>query len=401
MGRNGKVDLYEKYRLTRIVNGNGKMTKLAGAVVLPEILAPVTSAMQCFFDIDELQARAGEVIVRATGAEAGCVTACTAAGIALSVAGTMTGNDPGKVSQLPDTRGMKHEVVLQKGHAVNFGAPITQMVRLAGGTPIEVGTVNGASEHDIRHAIGPDTAAVLFTVSHHTTRFGCVPLKRVVEIAHEASLPVIVDGAAQSFLIRELVASGADLVICSGHKYLSGTTAGIVCGKKALIEAVYAQNRGIGRPMKVGKEGIVGVMASLEHRMATDVGDWKTEQDRKMNVVIDRLTGIDGVTLSVDPDPNGNPFSRARVSVEPARAGLTAQDVVAAMADGDPSISLRGHHTDEGYFNVDTIEMTDEEVDLTCQRLEGILRASEAEKADLSSRYARGEVADFRKGWLA
>ena len=178
------MDLFEKYRLTRIINGNGKMTKLAGAVVLPEIVEQVTEAMQCFFDIDELQARAGEVIARATGAEAGCVTACTAAGIALSVAGVMTGSDPGKVSQLPDTSGMKNEVMLQKGHAVNFGAPITQMIRLAGARPIEVGTVNGASEHDIRHAIGPGTAAIVFTVSHHTTRYGCVPLKRVVEIAH-------------------------------------------------------------------------------------------------------------------------------------------------------------------------------------------------------------------------
>ncbi|MCH2663780.1 SelA-like pyridoxal phosphate-dependent enzyme, partial [bacterium] len=103
------MDLYDKYRLTRIVNGNGKMTKLAGAVVLPEILEQVNEAMQCFFDIGELQARAGEVIARATGAEAGCVTACTAAGITLSVAGIMTGDDPGKVSQLPDTTGMRHE----------------------------------------------------------------------------------------------------------------------------------------------------------------------------------------------------------------------------------------------------------------------------------------------------
>ncbi len=393
------IDLHEKYRLTRIINGNGKMTKLAGAVVPPEILEQVNESMQHFFNIDELQARAGEVIVRATGAEAGCVTACTAAGITLSVAATMTGKDPGKVSQIPDTSGMKSEVVLQKGHAVNFGAPITQMVRLAGAKPIEVGTVNGASEHDIRHAIGNNTAAVLFTVSHHTTRFGSVPLKRVVEIAHEQGLPVIVDGAAQSFLIREIVATGVDLVICSGHKYLSGTTAGIVCGKKDLVEAVYAQNRGIGRPMKVGKEGIVGVMASLEHRMSTDVDAWGAEQDRKMGVVIDRLSGIDGVSLSVDPDPNSNPFSRARVSIDTGASGLSAQAVCAAMADDDPSISLRGHHTDEGYFNVDTIEMTDDEVRLTCDRLEAILRGSEGEKAAVMEAYGKRQ-ADHRRVWL-
>ena len=394
------MDLYERHRLTRVVNGNGKMTKLAGAIVLPEIVEQVSEAMQCFFDIDELQARAGEVIARATGAEAGCVTACTGAGIVLSVAAAMTGNDPGRVSQLPDSRGMKSEVVLQKGHAVNFGAPITQMIRLAGATSMEVGTVNGATEHDIQHAIGPDTAAVVFTVSHHTTRYGCVPLRRVVEISHDRGVPVIVDGAAQSFLIRELVETGADVIICSGHKYLSGTTAGVVCGTKVLIDAVYAQNRGIGRPMKVGKEGIVGVMASLEHRMQTDVDAWEATQDRKMHEVIDRLEGFAGIALSVDPDPNGNPFSRARVSVDAARAGISADAICAAMADDDPLVSLRGHHTDEGFFHVDTIEMSDEEVKLTCDRLVAILERDARGKADLCARYGRDSAVDHRKIWL-
>jgi L-seryl-tRNA(Ser) seleniumtransferase len=282
------------------------------------------------------------------------------------------------------------------------------MIRLAGATPIEVGTVNGATEHDIRHAIGADTVAVMFTVSHHTTRYGCVPLKRVVEIARDLArngagkndIPVIVDGAAQSFLIKELVDTGADLVICSGHKYLSGTTAGIVCGKKELVDAVYLQNRGIGRPMKVGKEGIVGVMASLEHRMKTDIGAWEEEQNRKMNVVIDRLQGIDGVSLSVDPDANGNPFSRARVTIASDRTGLSAAVLCAAMAAGDPSISLRGHHTDEGYFNVDTIEMNDDEVALTCDRLEGFFTASETEKDKLVEEYGRAHTNDYRKVWL-
>ena len=226
-------------------------------------------------------------------------------------------------------------------------------------------------------------------------------MKRVVEIAHAHNLPVIVDGAAQSFLIREIVLTGADLVICSGHKYLSGTTAGIVCGNADLIRAVALQNRGIGRPMKVGKEGIVGVMASLENRIKTDVDAWEAEQNRKMNLVIDRLQDIPGVHLGVDPDPNGNPFSRAKVSIEPDEAGISSAVVCAAMAGGDPSISLRCHHTDEGYFHVDTIEMSDEDVTLTCDRLEGILNSSKAEKAQLAEGCARAESGDHRKVWLS
>lgn len=391
------MDLYEKYRLTRIVNGCGKMTKLAGAIVLPEIREVVNAAMAGFFDIEEVQVRAGEVIAKATGAEWGCVTACTASGIALGVAAAMTGQDAGRVGQLPDATGMKNRVVLQKGHAVNFGAPITQMVRLAGAEVVEVGTVNGASEALISHAIDDQTAAVLFVVSHHTVQFGCVPLERVVALAHERGVPVIVDGAAQSFLIREIVATGADLVICSGHKYLSGTTAGIVCGKRDLVLAVNLQNRGIGRAMKVGKEGVFGVIAALEYRMRLDVAGWQAEQHRKMRMVLDALAGIEGVSLSVAEDPNGNPFARARVDVDPARAGLTAEVVSRAMADGNPAIHLRAHHTDEGFFMVDTIEMTDDEVDLTCRRLRRILTAPD--KSSLMARYG-GEAHLTAKAWL-
>ena len=394
------MDLYEKYRLTRTINACGKMTHLAGAIVLPEVVEEVTEAMGCFFNLDELQERAGEIIARATGAEWGCVTACTAAGIALGVAGAMTGTDLGRVWQLPDTTGMKREVVIQKGQCVNFGAPITQMIRMSGACVVEVGTVHNATEHHLRHAIGSDTAAVVCVVSHHTVRYGCLPLEQVVAIAHEHGVPVIVDGAAQSFVIKKIVEAGADLVICSGHKYLSGTTAGVVCGKRELVEAVNLQNRGIGRPMKVGKEGIVGTMAALEYRMRLDVDGWEAEQDRKMNHIMDRLGGIDGISLSVDPDPNGNPFSRARVTVEPETVGLSAEVINRAMMDNEPSVRLRAHHTDEGYFTVDAMELSDNEIEMTCDRLIGMLKATEAKKVSMMGKYGAEEAVSARWAWL-
>ena len=100
------MDVYERYGLTRTINACGKMTHLAGAAVLPQVAEVVDAAIPRFFDLDELQAQAGDTIARATGAEWGCVTACTAAGITLGVAASMTGRDLGKVWQLPDTSGM-------------------------------------------------------------------------------------------------------------------------------------------------------------------------------------------------------------------------------------------------------------------------------------------------------
>lgn len=368
------MDLFQKYGLRRVINACGKMTHLAGAIVLPEIAAAASESLSHFFVLDELQAAAGKMIAEATGAESGCVTACTAAGITLSVAASMTGTSLPRVLQLPDTDGMASRVLIQKGHCVNYGNPITQAIRLAGATAVELGTVNRCGPDFIRYEMEKGgVTAIVHVESHHTVRYGWVPLPEVVALAHEFNVPVIVDGAAQDQRLRELIATGADIVLTSAHKYLCSTTGGIVCGRKDLVDAVYLQNRGIGRPMKAGKEAIIGAMAALEYRSKQDVATWTAEQDRKMHLVLESLTGIDGLTLSIDPDPNGCPFSRARLTLDSAASGYSAAALRDALEDGDPTIVVRAHHSDEGYINIDAIEMTDDEIEFTCTRVRELL----------------------------
>ena len=159
------MNIHEKYGIHRVINACGKMTKLAGAIVLPEIVGPVTESLRQFFDIDELQQAAGKVIASAWGSESGCVTACTSAGITLSVAACMTGADPARVLQLPDTSGMPQRVIIQKGHCVNYGAPITQSIRLSGATVVEVGSVNRCTEAELRHALAAGNVAAVVAVA--------------------------------------------------------------------------------------------------------------------------------------------------------------------------------------------------------------------------------------------
>ena len=368
------MDIHATYDLRHVINACGKMTKLAGAIVLPEIADRVRESLDHFFELDALQEAAGQVIARASGAETGCVTACTSSGITLSVAATLTGNDLARVWQLPDTDGMKHKVLIQKGHCVNYGAPITQSIRLAGATPVEMGTINNCPADVIRHELAAgDVAAVVAVESHHTARHGWVPLAEVVELAHGAGVPVIVDGAAQDHRMKQLIDAGADLIITSAHKYLCSTTGGVVAGRRDLIEAVYLQNRGIGRGMKAGKEAIVGAMAALEFRMNEDIPAWTAEQDRKVGLILDQLAGIPGLGLSIDPDPNGCPFSRARLDLDPAAAGHSAQSLTDALANGDPTIVTRAHHAEEGYIYLDAIEMTDDQISFVCRRVREIL----------------------------
>lgn len=352
------------------------MTHLAGALVLPEIAAVAAESLRHFFVLDELQAAAGRVIAGATGAESGCVTACSAAGITLSVAACMTGDDLGRVLQLPDIGGMPDRVLIQKGHCVNYGQPITQAIRLAGARVVEVGSVNSCSVAELRHALRSEgVAAVVAVESHHTVRHGYVPLPQLCELAREGGVPVIVDGAAQDLRLRELIGYGCDLVVTSAHKYLCSTTGGIVAGRADLVRAVSLQNRGIGRGMKAGKEAILGAMAALEYRTRQDMAAWTAEQDRKVRLILDLLTGIPGLHLSVDPDPNGCPFSRARLMVDPGACGHTAVSLTAALAEGDPTVVARAHHAVEGYLHLDAIEMTDEEIHYACERVRRILGA--------------------------
>ena len=184
------MDLHQQFGLRRVINACGKMTKLCGAIVLPEIIDVVDEAMRHFFVLDEVQRSAGRLISQVSGAESGCVTACTSAGITLSVAATLTGNDLARALQLPNTTGMANRVLIQKGHCVNYGAPITQSIRLAGAEPIEIGSVNACTSDELHFQLNqPGVASIVTVESHHTVRHGWVPLPEVVELAHAANVP--------------------------------------------------------------------------------------------------------------------------------------------------------------------------------------------------------------------
>jgi L-seryl-tRNA(Ser) seleniumtransferase len=369
------IDLHQTYNLTPVINLSGPLTMYGTSISSEAVAAAAAEGLRHHWEMDELFRCAGDLIARWSGTEAGTLTACSASGITLSVAACMSGADMGYIHQLPDTTSLKHEVVIQKGHVVNFGAPLEQMIRLSGATVREVGTVNRTTPVQIEHALGPDTAAAMFVVSHHTTRYGFVQLNEFVDLCHQHDIPVIIDAAAQDHQIERLAASGADLIVLSVQKYLSGPTGGIVCGRRDLVEAVYLQNRGIGRGMKIGKEGIFGAMACIEERLATNLENWAAQQREKAQFLADRLRDLPGVAVSLERDQVGQPVTRVRLAVDPARAGLDAEEMCARLQKGTPSIKPRAHHTDEGWFYLEPNHVTETEMEITATRLHEIVGA--------------------------
>jgi len=215
-----------------------------------------------------------------------------------------------------------------------------------------IGQATRAAAYQLEGALGERTAAALYVVSHHSVDYGQIPLSTFCEICHAQNVPVIVD-AASEYDLKGFLAQGADIAIYSAHKFLGGPTAGIVAGRKDLVRAAYLQNFGIGRGMKVGKESILGTIAALEAWERRDHAAIRAREQSYLELWRERFSGLHGIRAEILPDPTGNPLDRLRVHVDPSAAGITAWELAAALAAGDPPVIVRDHHAEHGFFEMD------------------------------------------------
>ena len=266
------MDIYDELGVKKIINGYATLTSLGGSIMPAEVVAAMAEASRHFVRIDELQEKAGAKIAEWTHNPAAYISCGAAAGIALSVAACITGLDEEKRQRLPLTEGMKNEIIVHRcaGDEYNF------TIRAAGGKVVSIGSEKNASLADLESVINPMTAAILVYYKDQRMQ-GQVPLEQQIEVATRHGIPLIVDAAAQLPPVENLwrfTAMGADLVIFSGGKGLCGPqSSGLVLGRRDLIAACAfnACPRGyIGRPMKVGKEEIAGLLAAVRRYLDLD-----------------------------------------------------------------------------------------------------------------------------------
>ncbi|RWC55274.1 aminotransferase class V-fold PLP-dependent enzyme [Mesorhizobium sp.] len=366
----------ERLGLRPIINVSGTMTALGASIIVPEAINAMAEMASQWVEMDDLQRAASTIVARLTGGEAGFITACCASGITMAIAGAMTGTNLLAIERLPDnTEGLKSEVIVQLGHIVNYGAPIDQSVRVAGATVVPAGTVSVTQDYHVRDAINDRTAAGLYVVAHHTVQYGMLSLEEFCEICHARGVPVIVD-AASEYDLRGFLARGADIVIYSGHKFLSGPTSGIVTGRKDLVRAAYLQNRGVARAMKVGKESIAGTMAALEAWEKRDHAGIRLREEAALNVWKDALQGLPGIVARIIPDPTANPLDRLQIFVLP-ESRFTAAGLASALATGSPPIIVRNHEVERGHFFLDPCNLHPGEAEIVAERLRAVLTAAE------------------------
>jgi L-seryl-tRNA(Ser) seleniumtransferase len=330
-GYSAKDNIYTRIGVTPIINARGTWTYTSASLELPEVKAAKQEAALHFVDMWELERGVSKRLAELSGAEAGMVTAGAAAALAVGTAACMAGTDPAKVWQLPDTTGMKHEVVM-------FGGRISfdNAIRAVGGK-----LVVAFSHDDLKAAINDNTAMVYTTARGET-------LEKAIPITKAAKVPILVDWAAGIPPIENLQLPwkmGADLYAFSGGKGLCGPQcSGLLLGRRDLIEAGWAQScpweGAVCRAMKVGKEEIMGLLAAIDAWKKYDLAALDREWNKRVKKVADLAETVPGVTTDIQTPPNGNRYPTLTVKWDEAAFKLTVAECAKKLRTGNPPIEV-------------------------------------------------------------
>ncbi len=356
------TSIYEELDIRPVINASATLTKLGGSLMPKPAVEAMSQAAAQFTDLFELQEKAGRRIAELTHNEAAYISSGAAAGIALSVASCIAGTDPELQQDFPYLENAtKCEVIVYRGQRNGYD----YAARQTGARLIEI----EPDGDQLEMSLSDRTACVLFFAGSHYAE-EALPLEEVVSIAHTMSVPVIVDAAAQIPPISNLWhftrEAGADAAIFSGGKGLRGPqSSGIVVGTQTIIDGIRpnaAPNQSLGRPMKVGKEEIAGLLAALEWSLQQDEPAVLKSYEDRVQFWIDGLAGIPAVTAERRfPSEAGQPHGRTVVHFSDA-SGIGRDAVVEALWNRNPRIAVSPVDEDAIALNPQTIEDGEEQI---------------------------------------
>ena len=364
------ADYYRALGVEPIIAACGANTAQGGSKLRPEALAAMHATATVMVELPELNRRAGEVLARHTGAEAGLVTSGSAGGLVLQAIAAIAGNDPARMARLPDTTGMRNEIIIHRAHRF----PYDQAYRAAGARLVEIGDGRRCEAWELEAAFSDRTAAVAYLFSPRITR-NALPLATVCEQAHARNIPVIVNAA--SFLppranLKRFSAAGADMVVYSGGKAVRGPQGtGILVGKQPLIDAALANsspNRFLGRPMKVAKEEIVGLVAALDAFVAEDEDAETARYLTMCRHAANALDDLPGLEISVEHDAVDYLTPRTVLRFTSAWKGPSREAVRDALLQGRPSIHLFDIF-EPWELAIDPFNLHDDELNVVIERV--------------------------------
>ena len=369
------IGVYERLGVRRVINAWGVSTELGGWSQTENVTRAMEEANHGTVEMRELLQKSGDFIADLLGVEAAFVTSGAAAAQALSVAACMAGTDPGRIAQLPNTTGMKNEVVIQKRNRYMFDRCYT----LTGASLVEAGDDDGTTVDELDAAIGHNTTAVAYYIRPPFDD-SIVSLEATVALARSRGVTALADACSEIYPLDYFrsCAQSADLVTV-GAKYLGAPhSAGFVCGKRDLIDAVSEQSfvayhydggKAIGRAMKIDRHEIIGVVTALEDWFTMDHEERLLEYESRFTVIVDALQDIDGVSMRRIEIPYYVPYM-LYIDVDESVVGKSAQQVTAELDAGSPRIWVGA---EDGAVRVVVNCMTDEETAFVSDRLQQAL----------------------------
>lgn len=374
-------DIYSELGITPIINAIGSVTMLGGSTPIPEVTIAMERAGESYIPLIELEEKAGAVVADMIDVPAAYITSGAGSALTLAAAAVMAGDDDNLIQQLPDTTGMKNEILIQKRQRYWYD----RCLEASGARLVNFGTDDETTREDLFNAITENTAAVHFYMVEQEPDSKALSLEETIEIAHEKGVPVLVDAAGQIYpldLFGKYVRMGADFQ-CIAAKYMGASqSTGLALGTEEMIRKISKQSfvgyegrriRGIGRPHKVDRQEMVGVVAAVRHWMTINHEERLASIEKRSGSIIKILTGIDGVQVSMMDNIIGHQPFGVQLRIDERITGLSLQDIVDELKAGTPPIWTRVRE-DEDFISLHIFGLKEGEEEIVGSRIAELLR---------------------------
>ena len=370
------MNIYDKLGVKTYINAYDTMTMYGSTIMDDDILESYKESASYLVDMNQLQDVLGKKIAELTDNEAAYITTGASMGVTLAICACMAGTDRYKLSKLPNTTGMKNEVIIMRSQR----NPYDKAIEVSGAKLVEIGNLAATNDFELEGVINENTAAVYYIQASNYSK-ATLPLEKVIEIAHKHDVKVVVDAAAQIPPIDNLskfTKMGADVVAFSGGKAIRGPlSTGFIVGRKEIIEACKIcgfPNRGVARGGKVSREDMIALYLALEKLVSMSNEEYDDILRKRCDYFINGLKNNDFFNIDIEEvGPVGQIYPRVEVSLNTANCSV--EEFAKALKDGTPGI-LVGLPLQKPYdvFYINPMTLKDEQLEIV---LEQILKTSE------------------------
>ena len=363
-------DYFKELGIRTFINAAGTYTSMTGSLMPKEVIEAINYGALQYVNLDELQDKVGARIAELLDCEYATVSSGCFGAMSIAMAGVICGKDQEKVKKLPNTRGMKNEVIMQESHTIGYAQALTNV----GAKVVKVKTAR-----DLEKSINKKTAMLWF-LNANTGR-GQIKWKEFIELGKKHGIPTFIDCAADVPPVENLfrfTKMGFDMVAFSGGKGLRGPqSAGLLLGKKKYIEAarLHTPPRGetIGRGMKVNKEEVLGMLAALELYLSRDHdAEWKMWEDQ-INMISEAAKSVGDVETKISVPKYANCVPTLRINWDQNKIKISPDELRKKLREGNPSIQTDG---DKNSIGMTTWMMVPGQETIVSKRIKSILEKS-------------------------